>query len=122
MHVSLHNKITCRRSASIFPAVLGTLIPGAAYVSQTLRFEAAAKVDAPIECRIEVLDAAGGGRRVRFSTKLLQEQRMVVSGEAVLFLKARGLWISRIEASRRAERAGAERERGEGAEPDPEGP
>lgn len=74
---------------SLFTSIFGTLIPGAVYLSQTLRFQAPVFADEPVVGRIEILrvkPTSKGGLIVVCDSKVLRETTVCVAGEATVWL------------------------------------
>jgi len=75
-------------SASYFSALFGTKIPGqgCVYVSQSLKFKRPVFLGDYVEARIVVTDKDQKKRRVFFKTVCTVNNKMVIDGDAELFV------------------------------------
>lgn len=78
--------------ASLISAVLGTRLPGpgAIYVSQSLRFKAPVRAGDTVAARATVVDTLPEKRRVTLKTECTVGDTVVIEGEAVVMIPARG--------------------------------
>ncbi|KAL6773948.1 hypothetical protein ACKKBG_A23170 [Auxenochlorella protothecoides x Auxenochlorella symbiontica] len=72
-------------AASLFPALIGSAVPGALYLTQTLKFRAPVQVSEPMLASVTVSRISG--RRLTFDTQLTDSAGAVrVSGSALAML------------------------------------
>lgn len=79
-------------SAAFISTVLGTKLPGpgAIYVSQNLKFKAPVYIGDTVEARATVKEVITEKRRVILETVCLVNDKVVLEGEAMLMVDARG--------------------------------
>ncbi len=75
-------------TASLISTVVGTRLPGqgSIYVSQTLRFRAPVFVGDTVRAEAEVKEVHRERRRVVLDTRCFVGDRLVISGEAVMWI------------------------------------
>ena len=75
-------------TASLISTVVGTRLPGqgSIYVSQTLRFRAPVFVGDTVRAEAEVTEVRRDRRRVVLATRCLVGEKVVVTGEAVMWI------------------------------------
>ena len=75
-------------TASLISTVVGTRLPGqgSIYVSQTLRFRAPVFVGDTVRAEAEVTEVRRERRRVVLSTRCLVGEKVVIAGEAVMWV------------------------------------
>lgn len=75
-------------TASLISTVVGTRLPGrgSIYVSQTLRFRAPVFVGDTVRAEAEVTEVHRERRRVALATRCLVGERVVITGEAVMWV------------------------------------
>ena len=75
-------------TASLISTVVGTRLPGqgSIYVSQTLRFRAPVFVGDTVRAEAKVREVHRERRRVVLDTRCLVGDRLVISGEAVMWI------------------------------------
>ena len=75
-------------TASLISTVVGTRLPGqgSIYVSQSLRFRAPVFVGDTVRAEAEVREVHRERRRVVLDTRCLVEGKVVISGEAVMWV------------------------------------
>ena len=75
-------------TASLVSTVVGTRLPGlgSIYVSQTLRFRAPVFVGDTVRAEAEVTDVQRDRRRVVLATRCLVGEKVVITGEAVMWI------------------------------------
>jgi 3-hydroxybutyryl-CoA dehydratase len=78
-------------SAGFLSAVLGTKLPGpgAVYVAQTLRFKAPVRIGDHVVARVELVGLDGDRKRATFKTVCEVGDKVVIDGDAVLFVPSR---------------------------------
>jgi len=79
-------------TASLISAVLGTRLPGpgAIYMSQTLNFKAPVRIGDEVTVIVEVIELIAKGHRARLHCECRVEDRVVLDGEAMVKVPARG--------------------------------
>lgn len=77
--------------AGFFSAIFGTRLPGpgCVYVSQTLRFRAPVKIGDTVIARATITELISEKRRVRFDTVCTVRGKVVIRGEAELYVPPR---------------------------------
>ena len=75
-------------TASLISTVVGTRLPGqgSIYVSQTLRFRAPVFVGDTVRAEAEVKEVQRERRRVVLNTRCLVGEKVVITGEAVMWI------------------------------------
>ena len=75
-------------TASLISTVVGTRLPGqgSIYVSQTLRFRAPVFVGDTVRAEAEVTEVHRDRRRVVLATRCLVGEKVVITGEAVMWV------------------------------------
>ena len=75
-------------TASLISTVVGTRLPGqgSIYVSQTLRFRAPVFVGDTVRAEVEVTEVLRERRRVVLATRCLVGDKVVITGEAVMWV------------------------------------
>ncbi len=75
-------------TASLISTVVGTRLPGlgSIYVSQSLRFRAPVHVGDTVRAEAEVTEVQRQRRRVVLSTRCLVGDKVVITGEAVMWV------------------------------------
>eukprot|EP00899_Mesostigma_viride_P018003 jgi/Mesvir1/26203/Mv02387-RA.1 len=70
--------------ASLFPAMIGSRLPGAVYMTQTLKFHAPICVGELVQAEMEVSQRSG--RRVVFNTtcKRMSDGKLAIDGTALM--------------------------------------
>jgi 3-hydroxybutyryl-CoA dehydratase len=78
-------------TASFISTVLGTRLPGPGciYLSQSLRFMAPVKAGDTVTARVTVMSLDAKTRRITVETNCTVEDRVVISGEALLMVNRR---------------------------------
>ncbi|MDE2581209.1 MAG: MaoC family dehydratase [Rhodospirillales bacterium] len=79
-------------SAGLISAVLGTRLPGPGtiYMGQTLRFRAPVKIGATVVATVEVTALNAEKRRATLKTTCTVGEEVVIDGEALVQVPARG--------------------------------
>lgn len=79
-------------TASLISAVLGTRLPGpgAIYLSQTLNFHAPVRIGDTVTVTVTVVDLVERGRRARLACTCHVGEVLVLDGEAMVKVPARG--------------------------------
>jgi 3-hydroxybutyryl-CoA dehydratase len=79
-------------TASLISAVIGTRLPGpgAIYLSQTLNFKAPVRIGDTVEAMVEVVELSERGSRVRLTCTCSVDGAVVLEGEALVKVPARG--------------------------------
>uniref|UniRef100_A0A453AFI9 MaoC-like domain-containing protein n=2 Tax=Aegilops tauschii TaxID=37682 RepID=A0A453AFI9_AEGTS len=87
--------------ASFFPALIASHVPGAVYVSQSLKFTAPVHVGDEVVAQVQALHIKATGARhvVKFATKCFtdDEETLAIDGEAMTFLPTLQLSAEAIE-------------------------
>ncbi len=79
-------------SAAFISTVFGTKLPGPGciYMSQNLRFKAPVKIGDTVVARVEVTELNAEKKRASFKTTCSVGDKVVLDGDAVLMVPARG--------------------------------
>jgi 3-hydroxybutyryl-CoA dehydratase len=79
-------------SAAFISTVFGTKLPGPGciYLSQSLKFKAPVKVGDTVVARVTVKELNAEKRRVLFDTVCTVAGKVVLDGQAEIFIPARG--------------------------------
>jgi 3-hydroxybutyryl-CoA dehydratase len=99
-------------TASFISTVLGTRLPGPGciYLSQTLRFMAPVKAGDTVTARVTVVSVDSKTKRVTLETNCTVDERVVISGEALLMVSRRSD-IAKATNGEAASRTGTAKER-----------
>lgn len=79
-------------SASLISTVIGTKLPGPGgiYVSQNLRFKAPVRIGDTVLAKVEITELFPEKKRAAFKTTCTVGETVVIDGEAVIMIPARG--------------------------------